>query len=108
MPREANIHVVGHAAEPIELSRVELALSEQWPDDIAARECTDDGPILGGHAVEITGGLDAARSRHVLHDHVGIAGKMPAHVTAENTGIKIIGTASGEADYDRNVFSLEC
>ena len=92
--------LLGAAAEPEELGRVELrgARADQRLQRDAAAEHAERGAVLRRDVVEHVGGAHGARARRVLHDDGGIAGNVPAHVAGENAGIGVVAAAGAVPD----------
>ena len=91
-----------HAAEPVELQRVEARAlgAEQRRERHARMDEPDGGAVLRRLRIEIVGGEEPARARHALHDEVGLAGDVVAHVRGQEP--RIFGVAAGDAGADQD------
>ncbi len=63
----------------------------------------DRRAVLRRLRVEIIGGIEAAGSRHALHDKAWIAGDMLAHVIGKRAGIFHIAPGHAGADDDADL-----
>ena len=108
VPGRAQRNLVGAAAEPGELGRIELhpGGADQRLDREAAAEGAEHRAVFRGHVVDVVGGVQAAGAGEVLDDEVRVAGKVPAHVAAERARIEVIAAAGGVADDDGDVLAL--
>jgi hypothetical protein len=108
VPGDADTVLDVGVADPVELQRVEpsVLVSQQG---LQRRGAGCDGEfrsIARGVVVDIVGGDQAARSRHVL-DHEGrIARKILAHVPGERLGIEARAAAGAEADRNLDLPAL--
>ena len=101
VPDHEHADLVGAAAEPAELGRVERDVgSPPISGSIAMPRLKMPmvGAVLRRDVVEIIGELERARARHVLHHDRRIARDMPAEMAGEDAGVGVIAAAGAIAD----------
>src|SRR5262249_9177287 len=108
VPCDTDAHFVIHAADPVELGRIELGLcrAEQWIESSAASDHAERAAVLGRNVVEPVGEHETAGTRHVLRYNRRIAGDEAAHVTRERPSINVISSAGAVADVKINRLAL--
>ena len=67
---------------------------------------TDGETIRFGELVEMVGGREASRARHIFDDKRRIARDMFAHVAGHQARVKIIAAAGSVAHHQTNRFAL--
>ncbi len=102
VPREADDDVLGHAAEPGELSTVELRPAEKGRERQGSRKCANDRAVLWGNGVEVACRPQAAGTGHVLRDHSGARRDVFAHEAAQETRIYVVAPSHTKSDQDRD------
>jgi hypothetical protein len=80
--------------------------AEQCADREIAREAADDGAVARGLGVDVVGGDDARRLRHVLHDDGRLAGDVSRQVLHQQAAADVIVVADGVADDQANLLVL--
>jgi hypothetical protein len=94
--------VVFQRTDPLKLGQIELHFllaGKLAQINIVVRR--EQGESIGlGHTPNVVGRRHGAGSRHVLHDHVGIAGHIFAHVTGDQARRAVIAAAAAQPDDD--------
>src|SRR5262249_14475341 len=97
-----------HAADPVELGRIELGLcrAEQRIESSAASDHAERAAVFGRDIVEPVGEHETASARHVLRYNRRIAGDEATHVARERPSINVISSACTVADVKFNPLAL--
>ena len=99
---------VGDAADPLVALRVELRLArqERLVEHLGVDEMHQRA-VLGRDIVGIIQSHEAARAGHRLHDEVGLAGDVLAHVPGGELGVEPVSAAHSGADENAHVLARE-
>ncbi len=109
---EQEVSVVGVArrgAEPGQRARVEPhigVVADDGEERHVARKGGDRGAVVRRGIGEEVDGAQTAGARHVLHDHVWIAGNVPAEMSGEQPSIDVIAAAGAVADDQLDLLAL--
>jgi hypothetical protein len=94
------------AADPGKFSHIEgrFLTAQELIQVYAAPRHAQSQTVRFRDAVYVIGGAERSRAGHVLHDDVGIAGYVLAHVAGENSRVLIVQAAGSKTDDDANGF----
>src|SRR5262249_14078592 len=100
MPGDAHADFVVHAADPIELGRVELGLrrAKQRIESSTAPDRTECRAIPGRDVIEPVGEDEAAGARHILRHDGGIARDEARHMAGQRASVDVISATGAVAD----------
>ena len=103
VPSVADADVAQERADPLEVGEIDHWLvRRQHLRDQPGIEGGDDGAVLRRGGVEIAHRRHAGRARHVLHDHVRIAGDVAAVVPRQHARVDVVAAAGRIADDQRH------
>src|SRR5262249_7538280 len=102
VPGDHDAELVGRAADPLHLARIEThaGVAKQDLRRDRALHRTDHGAVLGGDLVNIVGRYDRAGTRSVLDHDVGPTGNMPHKVSSHRARREIVAATDVGADHD--------
>ena len=108
VPCDTDAHFVVHAANPIELGRIELCLrrAQQRIESSTSSDHAERAAVLGRDIVEPVGEHETPGARHVLRHDRRIAGDEAPDVPRQRPSIDVIPTASAVADVKINRLAL--
>src|SRR6266511_3432167 len=100
VPGDTDADFIVHAADPVELGRIELSLrgAEQGIESSTASDHAECGAVLGPDVVKPVGEHEATGTRHVLRHDGRITRNEAPHVTRECSSIDVVSAPGAVAD----------
>ena len=105
-PRDADTDIAANGADPVEFAHVvvRIARADQWLEQRAAWERSEDTAVARSLFGEVVCGSNAPRAWHDLNDHRRIAWNMASDVTSDPATIEIDTTAGRASHQNGNGF----
>src|SRR5262249_12586595 len=100
--------VAENPSDPVEARRIgnEPGRAEDLVEVGRLVEHADGGAVLRRAGIEVVGGADAGRPRHVLRDDRGLTGEMPAEITSNQPAVGVVTAAARRRDDEIDALAL--